>query len=141
MVVACIADGFGHRKTINGGEGAAAGRVWVAAGRTAVFFGLWLVISGLSPADLPVGLATAAAATWTSLRLLPPGTWRLRPLTLAGLVLHFVRQSAVAGADVAWRALDPRAELRPGLVPCRTRVPRGSARNAFCACTSLLPGT
>ncbi len=56
-------------------------------------------------------------------------------------MLHFVGQSALAGADVASRALDPRLRLRPGLVPCSVRVRPGPARNAFCAFTSLLPGT
>jgi multicomponent Na+:H+ antiporter subunit E len=88
-----------------------------------------------------VGAITAAAATWTSLRLLPLGAGRLRPLPLARLLLHFFGQSALAGADVARRALDPRLPLRPGFKLCPTRIARGEARNAFCALASLLPGT
>ena len=38
------------------------------------FLGLWLVVSGIGLADLLVGAATAAAATWASLRLLPPAS-------------------------------------------------------------------
>lgn len=99
------------------------------------------MISGRNLADLPVGLAAVAAATWTSLRLLPVSGARLQPLALAALALHFVRQSVVSGADVAWRALDPRSVLRPGFVICPLRLPPGGARSAFCALSSLLPGT
>ena len=54
---------------------------------------------------------------------------------------HFVWQSVVAGVDVARRAFDPRLPLRPGFVKCPLRLPPGSARNTFCALTSLVPGT
>ncbi len=111
------------------------------AARAAAFFGLWLVISGASPADLPVGVVAALIATWTSLRLLAPGTWRPRPLAVIGVVARFMGQSAIAGADVAWRALQPRPRLRPGLVACTVRVPQGPVRSAFCAFESLMPGT
>jgi multicomponent Na+:H+ antiporter subunit E len=83
----------------------------------------------------------ALAATFTSLRLLPPGKWRPRPLAVAAIVLRFMMQSVVAGVDVASRALASRPRLRPGLVPCGVRTAPGPARSAFCAFTSLLPGT
>lgn len=109
--------------------------------RAAGFLALWLMLFGLNPADLPVGMLTAAAATWASLRLLPPGPWRLRPLALTRLALRFLWQSIVAGADVARRALDPRLPLRPGFVAYPVYFPPGTARNAFATLTSLLPGT
>jgi multicomponent Na+:H+ antiporter subunit E len=99
------------------------------------------MISGWSPADLPVGLATAAAAAWVSLRFLPPGGSRLRIAALARLAAGFFRQSIVSGADVAFRALNPKLQLRPGLVACPLRLPPGGQRSAFCALSSLLPGT
>ena len=109
--------------------------------RAAIFLGLWLMVSGPSLADLPVGLAAVAAATWLSLRLLPAGKSRPRPVFLAALALRFVRQSVVSGTDVAWRALDPNLSLRPGFVAYPLRLPPGGARSAFCALSSLLPGT
>jgi multicomponent Na+:H+ antiporter subunit E len=109
--------------------------------RGAGFLLLWLVIIGAGMSDLAVGLVTAAAATWTSLRLLPPGARRVRPVALAGPSLRFLGQSAIAGADVAWRALDPRLPLRPGFVRCPIRIAPGPARSAFRAFSSLLPGT
>ncbi|SFK35876.1 Na+/H+ antiporter subunit E [Methylocapsa palsarum] len=111
-----------------------------AAVRAAVFLCFWLMTSGRNLKDLPVGLAAAAAATWTSLQLLPASGLRLRPLALAALLWHFFRQSVISGADVARRALAPRLVLRPGFVICPLRVPP-SGRSAFFAFSSLLPGT
>jgi len=112
--------------------------------RAAGFLALWLALSGLSgfdAADLVVGASAGAIATWVSLRLSPPGPWRLRPRALARLALRFPLQSIAAGIDVAWRALVPRMPLRTGFVVYRPRLPPGPARAAFCTMMSLLPGT
>ena len=109
--------------------------------RGAGFLLLWVVIIGAGTSDLAVGLVTAAAASWASLRLLPPGPGHVRPVALAELALGFLAQSVVAGADVARRALDPRLPLRPDFVRCPIRVAPGPARSAFRALSSLLPGT
>jgi multicomponent Na+:H+ antiporter subunit E len=109
--------------------------------RAAIFFVFWLIFSGTKPADFVVGALTAIAATWVSLLLLPVGQWRLSPVALARLVLRFPLQSITAGIDVARRAFDPRLPLRPGFVIYRSRLPSGTARNAFTTLTSLLPGT
>jgi multicomponent Na+:H+ antiporter subunit E len=114
-------------------------RDWLA--RTAGFLAFWLILSGFGPVTLLVGALAAVIATWTSLRLLPPGRWSFRPLALAKLVLRFLRQSIGAGIDVAWRALDPRLPVRSGFVVYETHLPPGPMRNAFCTMTSLLPGT
>jgi len=99
------------------------------------------MIAGYDPVDLPIGLIAAATATWTSLRLLPEIKVQLRLLSLATLTLHFLRQSARSGVEVAWRAFDPRLPINPGFViyPCRLRS--AGSRSAFCALSSLLPGT
>ena len=60
---------------------------------------------------------------------------------MPGLALRFLRQSVVAGVDVARRAFAPRMPLKTGFVVYPTRYPRGPARNAFASLTSLLPGT
>ena len=120
----------------------AAGSVAVrACARAAGFLVLWLVLAGVEIADLPAAAVAVVAATWTSLRLLPPGSSRLSPSALAKLTLRFAYQSVAAGVDVAWRALDPRLPLRPGFVRYPVRFPPGAARNAFTTLTSLLPGT
>jgi multicomponent Na+:H+ antiporter subunit E len=112
-----------------------------AISRAAGFFGFWLALTGADAADLAAGAIAAVAGTWASLRLMPAQQWHLRPIRLAGYVLHFLRQSIAAGTDVAWRALDPRLPLRPGLVVYQARLPPGTERDAFCAIMSLLPGT
>ena len=99
------------------------------------------MISGGAPADLPVGIAAAAAAAWVSLRLLPAVASCVQPVTLALFTLRFLKQSAVSGAYVAWRALQPRLQLRPGFVTYPLQLPSGGARSAFCTLSSLLPGT
>jgi multicomponent Na+:H+ antiporter subunit E len=109
--------------------------------RAAGFLGFWLILSEFSAIDLLMGALAALMAASASLRLLPPGQWRFRPVVLAGLAARFLRQSIWAGIDVAWRAVDPRLPLRPGFVSYRPQLPPGPARNAFLTMTSLLPGT
>ena len=109
--------------------------------RTLGFFVLWMILTGGNPADLAVGALAALAATWASLRLLAPGTRRVRPAALSRLALRFLRQSVVAGADVAWRALDPQLPLRPGFVLYPVALSPGPERNMFTTLMSLLPGT
>jgi multicomponent Na+:H+ antiporter subunit E len=112
-----------------------------ALARGSGFLGCWIVLIGFAPADLVVGLITAAAATWTSLALSAPGAHRVRLTAVLFLIPRFLWKSVVAGWDVARRALDPRLPLRTGFVgyPARFRSP--FARNAFASYTSLLPGT
>jgi len=112
-----------------------------AIARGVGFLALWVIFSGAQTTDLPASPIAVVAATWASLRLLPPGAWRLSPTALAQFLLHFLRQSIVAGADVAWRALHPRLPLRPGFVAYPVRLAVGPARNTFCELTSLVPGT
>ena len=109
--------------------------------RATFLLAFWLMISGWAPADLPVGLAAVFGATWVSLRLLPPQGAQLRFVSLAALAASFLRQSAVSGTDVAWRALNPNMNLKPGFVVCPLRLPEGGQRNAFCTFSSLMPGT
>jgi multicomponent Na+:H+ antiporter subunit E len=112
-----------------------------ALARGAGFLALWVVLIGLDPVDLVVGVLTSSAATGVSLWLLPSGTQRLRVAALPRLALRFAWQSVVAGVDVAHRAFDPRLPLKTGFVVYPVRYPRGPARNAFASLTSLLPGT
>jgi multicomponent Na+:H+ antiporter subunit E len=109
--------------------------------RGCAFLVLWVVLIGVDPGSLVVGLFTASAATWVSLRLLAPGSIPLRPVALPSLAARFAWQSVVAGWDIARRALDPRLPVRPGFVSYPVRFPRGPVRNLFTTLTSLLPGT
>jgi multicomponent Na+:H+ antiporter subunit E len=109
--------------------------------RTVGFLILWMMLTGGNPTDLAAGAVAALAAAWTSLGLLPPGTSRVRPAALSRLALRFIRQSVVAGVDVARSALDPRLPLNPGFVVYPVGLSRGPARNMFTTLMSLLPGT
>jgi multicomponent Na+:H+ antiporter subunit E len=124
------------------GRDAIHGGSWSTAGsRAGWFLGLWLVFAGADPGDLPAAAGAVAAATWTSLRLLPPRASRVSPRAVVQVVLRFLYESVVGGVDVARRALDPRLPLRPGLVTYPTGLPPGPGRSVFATLTSLLPGT
>jgi len=109
--------------------------------RAACFVVLWLLLAGVDPGDLPAAAVAVAMATVVSLRLLPVGEFRPSPLGLIRLASRFLIQAVIAGVDVAWRAFDPRLPLRPGFVTYAPRLPSGTARDAFCALASLMPGT
>jgi len=112
-----------------------------AVTRAVRFLALWVVLTGVYPTDLLTGIVATLAATWASLRLLPPSANRVRRAALAWLALRFLRQSVVAGVDVARRALDPRLPLRTGFITYPVGLPPGPARHAFTTLMSLLPGT
>jgi multicomponent Na+:H+ antiporter subunit E len=119
----------------------AGGLLPAAIARGAGFLAFWVILIGFGPVDLVVGLITAAAAAWTSLRLLPPQPGRVRLTALLSLIPHFLWKSVVASVDVARRALDPRLPLRPGFIAYRVGFAPGPACNVFAAITSLMPGT
>ena len=113
-----------------------------AAIRAVLYFGVWIVIDqSAKPANLVFGVLAAAAATWASLKLMPPAAGRVRLGALLLLLPRFLWQSLLAGIDVARRAFSPRLPLQPGFVDYPVGLPRGSARNAFEAISSLLPGS
>ena len=112
------------------------------AARGALFFILWMVLmQSVKLTDVAVGAFAAVAATWVSLRLLPPQTGRVRFFQFLALVPRFLWQSLIAGIDVARRVFAPSLPLHTGFVNYRTGFPRGQARNNFATITSLMPGT
>jgi multicomponent Na+:H+ antiporter subunit E len=112
--------------------------VWRGTG----YFLLWmLLMQSLERADLAVGVLASVGATLASLRVLPPSSGGLRLGRLLALLPHFAWESALAGVDVARRALHPGMPLRPGFVTCPLGFPPGFARNTFATITSLLPGS
>jgi multicomponent Na+:H+ antiporter subunit E len=110
--------------------------------RALAYFALWLLLmQSAKPTDVVIGILSAMAATWVSLRLLPPATGCLRFGALLALMPHFLWESIVAAIDVARRALGPDMRLEPGFVNCPLDFPPGVARNTFATITSLLPGS
>jgi multicomponent Na+:H+ antiporter subunit E len=102
---------------------------------------IWLALTKGDPGGLIVGVVVAAAGTWLSLRLLPPGAHGVSLISLARMFPGFVWRSFLGGVDVAWRALHPRMPLKPGWVVVPTALPEGGARVALGGEFSLLPGT
>jgi multicomponent Na+:H+ antiporter subunit E len=109
--------------------------------RAVGFLCFWVILAGIKPVDVMVGLIAACVAAAVSQKLLPPGDGRLQPILLARLAARFLRQSVVAGVDVAWRALHPRLPLHPGFIVYDVQSPAGRTRDAFCTMASMLPGT
>lgn len=109
--------------------------------RFAIFFGLWLILTGGEMSGLPPGVLAALAAAWVSRRLARTGERRLRPLRLAALAPGFVLGSIAGGIDVARRALHPRLPIRPGWIACEAHLPPGRARLLLAGEVSLLPGS
>ena len=110
--------------------------------RALMYFALWIVIDqSAKPANLAFGVLATAAATWASLKLMPPSLGSVRIGALVLLLPRFLWQSMIAGIDVARRAFAPRLPRAPGFVQYPTGLPRGAARNAFAAISSLLPGS
>ena len=103
------------------------GKLFSATGviRTLVFFALWLVLTSAAIKDVPIGIVTAIGAAWISLKLLPPGAARPSWPKALRYILRFLRQSIVAGFDIARRAFDPRLPIHPGFVSYTTRSGTG----------------
>ena len=112
-----------------------------ALARGAVFFGLWLVLTGAEPFGLPFGLIAAFCANYASLRLLPPGPGAIAVSALPRLALILLRQSFSAGWDVALRAFASPPRLAPGVIEVPLAMPPGPPRDAFRALASLAPGS
>lgn len=99
------------------------------------------MLDGVKPAGLLIGLPAAALAAWVSIRLFPPSRTRPRLMGLLSLGWHFLRNSIVAGVDVAMRAFHPRLPLRTGFLTYECRIPAGSRRDLFLSMGSLMPGS
>lgn len=108
--------------------------------RGAALFALWLVIAGAEPLGLGFGLLAAALGAWASLRLLPPGPARVSAVGLARVVLRVLRESALAGWDIARRALSRDMRLAPGVVTVPLQLPPGPGQDGFRLLASLAPG-
>jgi multicomponent Na+:H+ antiporter subunit E len=110
--------------------------------RSAIFFIVWLVLTGASVTGLLVGAVAAAASAWLSLALMPVrGDRAVSIIRLMALAPRFLLRSMIGGMDVAWRALHPKMPLRAGWLAYRTRLQSGGERVTLGSEISLLPGT
>jgi multicomponent Na+:H+ antiporter subunit E len=110
--------------------------------RAALYLVLWWIIADVGdPVTAAIGVVAALGAARLSLWLLPANPGRLRKRRLAALGLGFLRQSIVAGFDVARRAFSPGLPIAPGYIEHSFATPPGDARNLFTAITCLMPGS
>lgn len=109
------------------------------ASRAALAALAWCVLTGAVTEGWLVGVPVVAAAAWTSAWLLPPLS--LSPVGTVRFAGFFLRQSLIAGIDVARRAFMPRPPLAPAVVEYDLRVDSELERVALTNTISLLPGT
>lgn len=112
--------------------------VW---GRFLALVLVWLILTGATVKDIPVGIIAAALGAWMSARLLPGAIREPRILASITFLAVFLRQSVLAGIDVARRVFDPKLPLDPGLVDFAPRLPEGLERSLFAEIASMAPGT
>ncbi|SHG02312.1 multicomponent Na+:H+ antiporter subunit E [Kaistia soli DSM 19436] len=105
------------------------------------FMLVFCILKGIAPADLAVGLIAALAATSVSLRLMPRRNVSLDFGAMIRFEGRFLRQSLVAGIDVARRAFDPALPLATGFITFRPSLRRGFTRDLFTTISSMMPGT
>jgi multicomponent Na+:H+ antiporter subunit E len=113
---------------------------WQAWLRRIILFAvLWLILTGGSADSWLIGLPVVLVSAWLSLTL-----WAETPLSVTGILRFapwFLYQSVAGATDVAFRAMQPRMPLYPGLVRHRLRLPAGASRVMLADVVSMLPGT
>jgi multicomponent Na+:H+ antiporter subunit E len=101
---------------------------------------VWEAMSSWEPQYAFYGLASVAAATALSLRLIPPGQapriWGT--VRLAG---WFLCRAAAGGVDVARRAVRRVPDIEPAVMRARLRLPPGHSRDLAVLLMNLMPGT
>jgi multicomponent Na+:H+ antiporter subunit E len=117
------------------------GRSAALAARLGLLSVLWVSLVDAHPVGLAVGLLALPLAAWGSLVLEPPGRVRVQPLELLRFLPLCARWALEGGLDVARRVLHPRAELTPGWLETRSRLPGGPVRFFLNSVVSLMPGT
>jgi multicomponent Na+:H+ antiporter subunit E len=100
----------------------------------------WILAEGRLDGWLLGGVAVAAA-TWSSIKLQPPGKQPIRLAGLIGFLRFFVWNSLRGGMQVAGMALRGRAALRPGIIELRVTLPPGGGRILLVNTLGLMPGT
>ena len=109
--------------------------------RSALFAGLWWVLTDGRSDSWGVGSVSVLLAVWLSLRLLPPVTTYVSRIGLLRFLAYFIAQSLRGGFQVAGFALRPRMGLRPGFHEVDLHMPEGIGRVLLANTLSLLPGT
>ena len=111
------------------------------AGRAVALLLVWLILTDASLKDLPVGLIAVAVGCWISVRIRPTSPVTARLVPTLRYVGTFLRQSVLAGIDVARRAFDPHLPLKTGFVEFAPALQSDMERTLFADLSSMAPGT
>lgn len=109
--------------------------------RFGLFFALWLILTGAGIKDMPIGLLAAALGARASRALEPRDIPPPRIGPLLTYCAAFMRQSLLAGLDVARRVFAPSLPLKTGMAHFTPTLPAGTARTLFADMASMAPGT
>jgi multicomponent Na+:H+ antiporter subunit E len=123
------------------GRASFAGRARGLVPRLLVFGAIWWAMTEGGLHHPGTALLIVAASALSSLALVPPGTWPIRPSALPRFIPYFLHQSLLGGLDVAIRALKPRMDLSTRIVEYPLELEGEPARVFFAWVVSLLPGT
>jgi multicomponent Na+:H+ antiporter subunit E len=110
-------------------------------GRGISFALLWWILAEGRHDGWLLGAPAVIVATWTSLRLLPPGEHPIRIAGLLGFLRFFLWHSILGGIQVAALALRGRAALQPGLIEVAVMLPPGRPSVLLVNVLGLMPGT
>ncbi len=100
----------------------------------------WILAEGRLDGWLLGGIAVAAAS-WVSIKLLPPGNQSIRLAGLIGFLRFFLWNSLYGGMQVAAMALRGRTALQPGIVELPVTLTSSGARILLVNTLSMMPGT
>jgi multicomponent Na+:H+ antiporter subunit E len=119
--------------------------------RSLLFALLWWILSEGRLDGWLLGAVAVIAATWSSLKLLPPNKNPDNPLlrisSIAALlgffrfIHYFLWHSIRGGLQVAGMALRGRSALQPGLLEITITLPPGGPRLLLVNSLGLMPGT
>jgi multicomponent Na+:H+ antiporter subunit E len=100
----------------------------------------WMLAEGRLDGWLLGGIAVLAAS-WTSIKLVPPGNHPIRLQGLIGFLGFFLWNSLRGGMQVAGMALRGSNCLQPGFIDLPVTLPPGGPRILLVNALSLMPGT
>lgn len=109
--------------------------------RSFAFALLWWILAEGRVDGWLLGVVAVCAATWASLKLLPPADHPIRIAGLFGFLHFFLWNSIRGGIQVAMMALRGRAALQPGMLELRVTLPPGGPSILLVKVLGLMPGT
>ncbi len=108
--------------------------------RLVAFSLLWAVLTQGGGGWI-IGVPAVVLATFLSLGLHAPISWRWRPMGVLRFIPYFLWQSLRGGIDVSRRALHPKLPIDPAVVHHTLLLPPGPSQVFFANTINLLPGT